>query len=137
MSAFVDSSIWFAAGNMRERRNERAKQILADTSDLHITDHVLVETWLLLNSRIHRNAAEQFWRGIRGGAATIEKVTAADLEAAWAIGEAFPDQDFSLVDRTSFAVMERLGIMRVASFDDDFAIYRFGRNRDRAFEVIR
>jgi predicted nucleic acid-binding protein len=137
VSAFVDSSIWFAAGNMRERRNERAKQILADTSDLHITDHVLVETWLLLNSRIHRNAAEQFWRGIRGGAATIEKVTAADLEAAWAIGEAFPDQDFSLVDRTSFAVMERLGITRVASFDDDFAIYRFGRNRDRAFELIR
>lgn len=137
MSAFVDSSIWFAAGNMCERRNERAKQILADTSDLHITDHVLVETWLLLNSRIHRNAAEQFWRGIRGGAATIEKVTAADLEAAWAIGEAFPDQDFSLVDRTSFAVMERLGITRVASFDDDFAIYRFGRNRDRAFELIR
>ena len=137
MSAFVDSSIWFAAGNMRERRNERAKQILADTSDLHITDHVLVETWLLLNSRIHRNAAEQFWRGIRGGAATIEKVTAADLEAAWAIGEGFPDQGFSLVDRTSFAVMERLGITRVASFDDDFAIYRFGRNRDRAFELIR
>jgi uncharacterized protein len=122
---------------MREQRNERAKQILADTSDLHITDHVLVETWLLLNSRIHRDAAEQFWRGIRSGAATIEKVTAADLEAAWAIGEAFPDQDFSLVDRTSFAVMERLGITRAASFDDDFAIYRFGRNRDRAFELIR
>ena len=59
------------------------------------------------------------------------------MEAAWAIGEAFPDQDFSLVDRTSFAVMERLGITQVASFDSDFAIYRYGRNRDRSFEVIR
>jgi uncharacterized protein len=137
VTAFVDSSIWFAAGNTREQRNERAKQILADNVDLYITDHVLVETWLLLNSRIHRNAAEQFWRGIRDGAATIEKVTAADLESAWAIGEAYPDQNFSLVDRTSFVVIERLGLTRVASFDDDFAIYRFGRNRDRAFEVIR
>ena len=26
---------------------------------------------------------------------------------------------------------------RVASFDRDFAIYRYGRNRDRAFEVLR
>ena len=137
MSAFVDSSVWFGAANIREQRNERAKQILADLDSVHITDHVLVETWLLLNSRINRTAAEQFWRAVRSGAAEIERVTPADLETAWGIGEAFPDQDFSLVDRTSFAVMERLGITRVASFDDDFAIYRFGRNRDRAFEVIR
>jgi uncharacterized protein len=137
VSTFIDSSIWFAAGNTRERGNERAKRILAETGDIHITDHILVETWLLLNSRIHRAAAEQFWLGIRSGAATIEKVTTGDLEAAWAIGEVFPDQNFSLVDRTSFAVMERLGITRVASFDDDFAIYRFGRNRGQAFEVIR
>jgi hypothetical protein len=33
--------------------------------------------------------------------------------------------------------MERLGITRVASFDDDFAVYRYGRLRDRAFDVIR
>jgi hypothetical protein len=33
--------------------------------------------------------------------------------------------------------MERLGINRAASFDDHFAIYRYGRNRDRAFDVLR
>jgi predicted nucleic acid-binding protein len=59
------------------------------------------------------------------------------MEAAWATGEAFDDQSFSIVDRTSFAVMERMGITKVASFDDDFAVYRFGRNRDRAFEILR
>jgi len=32
-------------------------------------------------------------------------------------------QDFSIVDRTSFAIMERLGLSHAASFDDDFAIY--------------
>lgn len=66
-----------------------------------------------------------------------DRFTAADLETAWAIGQAFLDQSFSIVDRTSFAVMERLGLTRVASFDEDFAVYRYGRNRDRAFDVLR
>jgi len=137
LSVFIDSSIWFAASNIREHRNERTKRILANIVMPLTTDHVLVETWLLLNSRVHRHAAEQFWRGIRAGIAQIEKVTMVDMETAWAIGEAFQDQNFSIVDRTSFAVMERLGITQVASFDDDFAVYRYGRNRDRAFEVLR
>jgi len=111
--------------------------MLTDNPMPVMTDYVLVETWRLLNSRVHRRAAETFWSEVRRGIAQMEKVTAADLERAWAIGEAFPDQDFSLVDRTSFAVMERLGIMRAASFDDHFAVYRYGRNRDRAFEILR
>jgi predicted nucleic acid-binding protein len=100
------------------------------------TDHVLVETWLLLSSRYHRQAAERFWERIRSDGVRVDMVIAADLEAAWAIGESFADQDFSIVDRTSFVVMERLGITRVASFDDDFAVYRYGRSRARAFEIV-
>jgi uncharacterized protein len=67
----------------------------------------------------------------------VERATARDFDVAWQVGQAFPDQRFSIVDRTSFAVVERLGLSRVASFDDDFAIYRYGRNRDRAFEMLR
>lgn len=33
--------------------------------------------------------------------------------------------------------MLRLGLTRAASFDADFAVYRFGRRRDRAFDVVR
>lgn len=137
MSVFVDTSVWFAAANVRDRHNRRAKALLTSLTDPLLSDHVLIETWGLLNSRVHRQAAEQFWSQLRHGAVAVEKVTALDLERAWVIGEAFPDQNFSLVDRTSFAVMERLGLTRAASFDDDFAVYRYGRNRDRAFEVLR
>ena len=101
------------------------------------SDHVLVETWRLIHHFISAQAAEAFWGGLRSGVARIEQTTGADLAAAWAIGERFPDQDFSLVDRTSFAIMERLGISRVISFDDDFAVFRYGRGRRRAFEVLR
>lgn len=137
MNVLIDTSVWFAAANIRDRYNARGKELLGEITAPLLTDYILIETWGLLNSRVHRQAAENFWRGIRRGATDVEKVTAADLDAAWAIGEAFPDQTFSIVDRTSFAVMERLGITRAASFDDDFAVYRYGRARDRAFDVIR
>jgi predicted nucleic acid-binding protein len=95
-----------------------------------------METWSLLRNRLHRQAAERFWDKLRGGTATIEPVGTADLEAAWQIGLSFRDQDFSLVDRTSFAVMRRLGIDRAASFDDHFAVFRFGPKRRHAFEIV-
>ena len=92
---------------------------------------------MLLAHRLGRDAGERYWEAIRGGAASVEPVTAADLEAAFAIGEVFPDQSFSIVDRSSFAVMQRLGVLRAASLDEHFAVFRFGRNRARAFEIVR
>ena len=137
MSLFVDSSVWYAAADAGDRSNARARELLSSGDALVTSDHVLIETWLLLRHRLSRDAAERFWGALKGGVAAIEPVTATDLEVAWAIGEAFPDQDFSIVDRTSFTVMQRLGVHRVASFDDDFAVYRFGRHRRRAFDILR
>lgn len=137
MSLFVDTSVWYAAADRGDGSHERAKEILSEGDRLVTTDHVLLEVWFLLRHRIGREAAERFWTGLRGGVAELEPVGAADLEAAWSAGRRFPDQDFSIVDRTSFAVMERLGIRRVASFDEHFAIYRFGRERQEAFTVVR
>lgn len=140
MSLFVDTSVWYAAADAADVSNGRAREILSEASRserLLTTDHVLVETWTLLRWRIHREAAEAFWRGLRSGVAELETVGPADLQVAWTIGRAFADQDFSLVDRTSFAVMERFGLERVATFDDDFAVYRWGPDRRRAFEVVR
>lgn len=133
----MDTSVWYAAADVDDVSNTRAKEILAGGEPLVTTDHVLVETWTLLRWRIHREAAEAFWKGLRSGLASVEAVGDADLQAAWTIGRDFPDQDFSLVDRTSFAVMVRLGLVRGASFDDDFAVFRFGRNRSEAFQVVR
>ena len=137
MSLFVDTSVWYAAADSADASNDRAKEILTAGDPLVTTDHVLVETWTLLRWRIHKGAAEAFWEGIRRGVASMETVGPADLQAAWTMGRDFPDQDFSLVDRTSFAAMERLGLERAASFDSDFAVYRWGPRRDRAFEVLR
>ncbi|MBI3280862.1 MAG: PIN domain-containing protein [Acidobacteria bacterium] len=136
MSLFVDTSVWYAAADKSDVNNESAKRVLSNGEALVTTDHVLVETWTLIRYRLGRRSAERFWDGLRAGVG-LEMVNAADLESAWEIGATWRDQDFFLVDRTSFAVMRRLGIERVTSFDEDFAIFRFGPNRRRSFTVIR
>jgi uncharacterized protein len=137
MSLFVDTSVWYAAADVSDAGNRGAKAILGAGEELVTSDHVLVETWTLLRRRIRRQVAERFWDGLRNGVATVEPVGLADLEVAWQIGASYRDQDFSLVDRTSFAVMRRLGIQRAASFDDDFAVFRYGPNRKSAFTIVR
>ena len=131
------NTIWYAAADSSDRSNARAKKILSSGEPLVTTDHVLVETWTLLHHRLGTKAAERFWDGLRGGIAAIEPTGLADLESAWQTGLLWRDQDFSLVDRTSFAVMLRLGIERAASLDEDFAIYRFGPKRRHSFTIVR
>jgi predicted nucleic acid-binding protein len=137
LSLFVDTSAFYAVLDYDDKDHSRATAILSAGDRLTMTDHVLVECWQLTRIRLGRDPAERFWTSIRGGLASVETVLPADLDAAWRIGEMFSDQDFSIVDRTSFAVMERLGISSVASFDDHFSIYRFGPRRERAFDVRR
>ena len=137
MSLFVDTSIWYAAADSSDRSNARSKAILKSGDALVTSDHVLIETWTLLHHKLDRKAAERFWEGLRNGIAVIEAVTLADLEVAWDIGASWSDQDFSIVDRTSFAVMRRLGIDRVASLDAHFAVFRFGPKRRQSFHVLK
>ena len=137
MTIFVDTSAWYALVDRGDTEHARAKAVLHGTELLVTTDYILVESWLLLNSRLDRKTANTFWRSLREGIAELEHVEPADIEQAWHVGERFSDQGFSVVDCTSFVVMERLGLSRAASFDSDFAIYRYGRRREKAFEILR
>lgn len=136
MTLFVDTSVWYAAADRGDRLNSRARQILSTDEALVCTDHILVECWLLIRGRLHRAAADRFWESL-GRVARVEPVVASDLDVARLIADGFPDQDFSIVDLTSFAAMQRLGLDRAASFDQDFAVYRYGPRRGHAFTVVR
>jgi predicted nucleic acid-binding protein len=49
VTAFVDTSVWFAAVVARDRNSARARAVLEAIDQPLTTDHVIVETWLLLN----------------------------------------------------------------------------------------
>jgi uncharacterized protein len=120
----------------RDARNERAKSILQNIDQYLTTDLVLVETWQLIKARFGRGVSELFWERLRDSGVRIEPIVRADLDAASDIGARFPDESFSFVDRTSFALMERMGITRAATFNPGFAAYRPRRGQKRPFQII-
>jgi len=97
---------------------------------------VLGETFALLSSHIGRSAALQFWETIRNAQIPVICSQPVDIEAAWRIIRAFPDQDFSFVDCTTFAVMERSGIHEAFAFDSQFLVYRFGVRKQQSFRRL-
>ena len=136
MSVFVDTSVWFAAANAKDANHSRAAALLTGFEGRLLTsDHVIVETWMLAAGRVGAELAESLTVSIRTEVARVEAATVADLEVAAQIRENFPDQRFSLVDRTSWAIMQRLGVHEALSLDRDYSIYRFGRDRRQAFTV--
>ena len=137
MSIFLDSSDWNAAADRGDWFSAVAKRLLQTPEPVVPSDHVKIETWRLVIHFISANAANGFWGGPRRGLATIELTKSADLAAVWANREGFPDQDSSRFDHTSLAVIKRLGILRVISFDDNCAVYRCGPNLKTVFEPLK
>lgn len=123
--------------NRRDRHHARAIERLASHAPLVTSDLVVVETWLLTNSRIDFPTAELFLKGISNSSCQMLRATSNDWQQSSRISSDFPDQTFSIVDRLSFAIMERLGISDAISFDNDFVIYRCGAERTRAFSILR
>ena len=110
---FVDTSAFFALANLADRHHTEALAAFETTvgqAHLDTSDHVVVETWDLIRSRIGRNAAMRFWDGFDGGVITVVGAKAEDFRRGRGIAQAWSDQTFSIVACTSFALIERLGI---------------------------
>src|SRR5207245_2039021 len=80
----------------------------------------------LLYSR-GRDVARAFLAAVFDGSITIERTTVADDQRAIALLERYADLNLSLVDAVTMAVMERLGIASVFSFDSDYFVAGFIR----------
>jgi len=136
---FVDTGAFYATADTTDRHHEVATATFVargTVGDLVTSDHVVVETWYLLRSRLGRPAAMRFWDAMETGVVKVIGITSDDFAQARQIARKWPDQAFSIVDCTSFAAMERLGITQAFAFDRHFGLYRYGAGRTRAFEVV-
>lgn len=137
---FVDTSAFYALANRADRHHSEAVDAFraaVGQDDLKTSDHVIVETWCLLRARLGRTAAMAFWDGVDRGVIAIVGVGAQDFRRGREIAREWPDQAFSLVDCTSFALIERLDIRRAFAFDKHFQVMRFGWRPGRALQILQ
>jgi predicted nucleic acid-binding protein len=127
---FVDTSAWYPILLRRHAQHDALqamlRQRIARGERVVTTNLVLAETHALLTVRGHRAAALAFVRTVREPPNVIVS-SQPDLEeraiADWLA--AFDDQDFSLTDAVSFAVMKERRIQRALTLNRHFATAGF------------
>jgi predicted nucleic acid-binding protein len=127
---FIDTSAWYVAVVGGSPDSQRVRRVLADRIRGAVravtTNLVIAETHALLLRRVNREVALAFVQQV-GRAPNIVVHATPDLEADaerdWL--EAFDDQDFSLTDAVSFAVMKQRGIREAITLDRHFVTAGF------------
>lgn len=123
---FIDTGAFVALRNRSEREHEQARetlrQLIVERAQLFTSNYVFAETYTALLVRLGRNEAIQWGARFRAGE-TIELVRADQEieERAWSILESHADKDWSYVDATSFALIERERLTSAFAFDRHFA----------------
>lgn len=125
---FVDTSAHYALADANDPDHAACVSLLQRVPRLGYalvtSNYVVSETYTLLRQRIGWEAARSYIEALRAGSTQIVRILADDEQRAWEILQQYKDQDFSYVDATSFAVMERLGISTFFALDSHFSIFR-------------
>ena len=122
---FIDSSMWMALVNPRDDFSKKAQEIWLllqkQKARLLTTNYILDESFTLIRKRcgletirLLRNRLGADWENLK-----VIRVTINDEAKAW---DWFLKDwsNLSFTDCISFAVMERLGIKKAATFDKHF-----------------
>ena len=124
---FVDTSAWYALVDKDDADHRTAASFLAaNTTPLVTTNAVFSETVTLIRYRMSLETARIFGQKLKES--TFVRMIAlmpADEERAWDIFCKYRDQDFSFVDCTSFAVMQRMTLAAAFAFDRHFRVMKF------------
>ena len=127
MAVFIDTSIFVAVRNRKDRNHQRAKELMkraltAEFGVIYTSDYIIDEavTVALARTRNHQIAINT-GRYILDSA-RIEKlpILREDFTLAWSKFQNIKDRFLSFTDCTSLAVIETRGIERVMSFDSNF-----------------
>jgi predicted nucleic acid-binding protein len=126
---FVDTSAWFPIADSHEQDHARLARALRERvqrgARVVTTDFVLAESHALIMRRVHREAAQAFLHTVRRPPNVIVPGSGHvdDAIRQW-LGR-FTDQDFSLTDGVSFAVMTDRGIREALTLDHHFVAAGF------------
>jgi uncharacterized protein len=122
---FIDTGAFVALRNRDEREHQVARemfrQLVEGQTQLFTSNYVFAETYTALLVRLDRSAAIEWGKRFRAGN-TIELIHADQEieEQAWSILESHDEKEWSYVDATSFALIERERFTSAFAFDRHF-----------------
>ena len=123
----MDSSSYLSLVNGNDIHHKQARkiwdQIAKERWNTFTSNFIIAETHSLFLIRLGQKAATLFLHEIVKSKTTIERVSPQDEKRAYSIIFQYDDKDFSLIDATSFIVMERLHISYAFTFDRHFEQY--------------
>lgn len=133
MTVLVDTSAWVALLARNDQYHPAALKNWARLRDertpLLTSDYVVDETVTWLRYRVSHAAAVAFWETtLQSALVEIAPISRELLDVAWGLFKKYADQDFSLTDCTSFALMRARHVQRAFTFDRHF--------RHVGFEVL-
>lgn len=126
LPVFVDTGPWIALVDQRDQWHSEAERVLrqlqASRQPLVTSNLVLMESYTGLVNRVERSLIARFRETIDGSRQiNIQRIDALTEELAWELFLRYDDKRVSMVDCSSFAIMEQLGIIQAFTFDLHFA----------------
>ncbi|HEY7064201.1 MAG TPA: PIN domain-containing protein [Chloroflexota bacterium] len=127
---FIDAGAWIAIIDQDDQYYSAAteiyKQLLINGSVLVTTNLVIAEAYVIIRKRAGHTTAMRFLQSLRQTGRLLRVYADAALEeAAERILTRYADQDFSLADAVSFALMRQRGIVEAFAFDHHFLVAGF------------
>jgi uncharacterized protein len=130
----LDTGPLVALLSRNDTNHERARQIFADcTPPFRTCESVVAEACFLLR-RVHRDGPGDLLRLGARGLYTIGIAAESHWVAIESLLKKYADRPISLADACLIRCAELHGEGRIATFDADFTVYRWRRNR--RFEVL-
>lgn len=123
---FLDTGAFVALRNRGEREHEVSRATLArlvsERVPLITSNYVFAETYTALLMRVGRQEAILWGQRFRAGEAIqLIRVDERIEQDAWSILETHADKEWSYVNATSFALIEREEVSEAFAFDHHFA----------------
>jgi predicted nucleic acid-binding protein len=129
-AVFVDAGGWIALNDRGDQYYPAAvshyQRLLRDRRPLVTTNLMIAEAYIVIRKAGGYQPAMRFLDSVRQSSRLARIYSDAALEAeAEKILRRYSDQDFSLADAVSFAVMQQRGITEAFTFDSHFATAGF------------
>lgn len=120
---FVDTNILCAINNPQDSLHSRALKIISFVTAFNpiISNFILLETYTILSQRVSRSVSIKFGESIvKDKVFTIVWIDQLFEPDVWKIFCKIKDKNFSYVDASILAIMQREKIKHLLSFDDSF-----------------